>query len=39
MFPNLGDDNSDRTITPYVNYLFIAVKHLGFRVFAANRQQ
>jgi len=29
MFP-IGDDNSDRTITPYINYLFIAVNILVF---------
>ncbi|MDQ3040874.1 MAG: rhomboid family intramembrane serine protease [Acidobacteriota bacterium] len=29
MFP-IGDDNSDRTITPYVNYLFIGVNILVF---------
>ena len=29
MFP-ISDDNSDRTITPYVNYLFIAVNILVF---------
>lgn len=29
MFP-IGDDNSDRKITPYVNYLFIAVNILVF---------
>ena len=29
MFP-IGDDNSDRTITPYVNYIFIAVNILVF---------
>jgi len=29
MFP-IGDDNSDRTITPYVNYLFIAINALVF---------
>ncbi|HEX8287066.1 MAG TPA: rhomboid family intramembrane serine protease [Pyrinomonadaceae bacterium] len=29
MFP-IGDDNSDRTITPYVNYLFIAINILVF---------
>lgn len=29
MFP-IGDDNSDRTITPFVNYLFIAVNILVF---------
>ena len=29
MFP-IGDDNSDRTITPYVNYLFIAINVLVF---------
>ena len=29
MFP-IGDDNSDRTITPYINYLFIAVNVLVF---------
>jgi len=29
MFP-IGDDNSDRTITPFVNYLFIAVNVLVF---------
>jgi membrane associated rhomboid family serine protease len=32
MFP-IGDDNSDRTITPYVNYLFIAVNILVFVFF------
>ena len=29
MFP-IGDDNSDRVITPYVNYLFIALNILVF---------
>ncbi len=29
MFP-IGDDNSDRTITPYVNYLFIGINILVF---------
>lgn len=29
MFP-LGDDNSDRVITPYVNYIFIAINVLVF---------
>src|ERR1044072_2555490 len=29
MFP-IGDDNSDRVITPYVNYLFIAINVLVF---------
>ncbi len=29
MFP-IGDDNSDRTITPYVNYILIAVNILVF---------
>lgn len=29
MFP-IGDDNADRTITPYVNYLFIAINILVF---------
>ncbi|MCA1625072.1 MAG: rhomboid family intramembrane serine protease [Acidobacteria bacterium] len=29
MFP-IGDDNSDRTITPYVNYLFIAINVMVF---------
>lgn len=29
MFP-IGDDNSDRTITPYVNYIFIALNVLVF---------
>jgi rhomboid family protein len=29
MFP-IGDDNSDRTITPYVNYLIIAVNVIVF---------
>ncbi|MEJ7623557.1 MAG: rhomboid family intramembrane serine protease [Pyrinomonadaceae bacterium] len=29
MFP-IGDDNSDRTITPFVNYVFIAVNVLVF---------
>ena len=29
MFP-IGDDNSDRTITPYVNYIFIGVNILVF---------
>lgn len=29
MFP-IGDDNSDRTITPYVNYLFIGMNILVF---------
>jgi membrane associated rhomboid family serine protease len=29
MFP-IGDDNSDSTITPYVNYLFIAINILVF---------
>jgi membrane associated rhomboid family serine protease len=29
MFP-IGDDNSDRIITPYVNYLFIAINVLVF---------
>lgn len=29
MFP-LGDDNSDRIITPYVNYVFIAINILVF---------
>ena len=29
MFP-LGDDNSDRVITPYVNYIFIAINILVF---------
>ena len=29
MFP-IGDDNSDRTITPYVNYIFIAINILVF---------
>lgn len=29
LFP-IGDDNSDRTITPYVNYMFIAVNVLVF---------
>ena len=29
MFP-IGDDNSDRTITPYVNYFFIGVNILVF---------
>lgn len=29
MFP-IGDDNSDRTITPYVNYAFIALNVLVF---------
>jgi membrane associated rhomboid family serine protease len=29
MFP-IGDDNSDRIITPYVNYLFIAINILVF---------
>lgn len=29
MFP-IGDDNSDRTITPFVNYLFIAINILVF---------
>lgn len=29
MFP-IGDDNSDRTITPYVNYIFIGVNLLVF---------
>ena len=29
MFP-IGDDNSDRTITPFVNYLFIALNILVF---------
>lgn len=32
MFP-IGDDNSDRTITPYVNYLFIGVNILVFVLF------
>src|SRR5207249_11160902 len=29
MFP-IGDDNSDRTITPYVNYLIIALNVIVF---------
>ena len=29
MFP-IGDDNSDRTITPYVNYAFIGINILVF---------
>ncbi|MBC7901668.1 MAG: rhomboid family intramembrane serine protease, partial [Saprospiraceae bacterium] len=29
MFP-IGDDNSDRTITPYVNYIFIGINILVF---------
>ncbi len=29
MFP-IGDDNSDRIITPYINYLFIAINVLVF---------
>ncbi len=29
MFP-IGDDNSDRTITPFVNYIFIAINILVF---------
>lgn len=29
MFP-IGDDNSDRVITPYVNYIFIAINVLVF---------
>ena len=29
MFP-LGDDNSDRVITPYVNYVFIGLNILVF---------
>ena len=29
MFP-IGDDNSDRTITPYVNYIFIGINVLVF---------
>lgn len=29
MFP-IGDDNSDRTITPIVNYIFIAIIILVF---------
>src|SRR5688572_21071640 len=29
MFP-IGDDNSDRTITPFVNYLFIGINILVF---------
>jgi len=29
MFP-IGDDNSDRTITPYVNYIFIGINLLVF---------
>ena len=29
MFP-IGDDNSDRVITPYVNYIFIAINILVF---------
>lgn len=29
MFP-IGDDNSDRTITPYVNYIFVGVNILVF---------
>jgi membrane associated rhomboid family serine protease len=31
MFP-IGDDNSDRTITPFINYLFIAINILVFVV-------
>ena len=34
MFP-IGDDNSDRTITPYINYIFIGINIL---VFAALQQ-
>jgi len=29
MFP-IGDDNSDRTITPYINYIFIGINILVF---------
>ncbi len=29
MFP-IGDDNSDRTITPYVNYIFVGINILVF---------
>ena len=29
MFP-IGDDNSDRTITPYVNYVIIALNVIVF---------
>ncbi|MEP7213398.1 MAG: rhomboid family intramembrane serine protease [Acidobacteriota bacterium] len=32
MFP-IGDDNSDRTITPYVNYAFIGINILVFAFF------
>jgi len=32
MFP-IGDDNSDRTITPYINYVFIAINILVFLLF------
>jgi len=34
LFP-IGDDNSDRTITPYVNYLLIAANILVFIFFQA----
>ena len=32
MFP-IGDDNSDRTITPFVNYLFIGLNIIVFLLF------
>lgn len=43
IFP-IGDDNSDRTVTPYVNYLLLAANILVFiaglvlvKLFAAGR--
>ena len=36
MFP-IGDDNSDRTITPYANYVIIGVEYPGLRFPAAAR--
>ena len=35
MFP-IGDDNSDRTITPYVNYAFIGINVLVFLLLQQN---
>ena len=32
MFP-IGDDNSDRTLTPYVNYAIIGLNVLVFALF------
>ncbi|HVF97426.1 MAG TPA: hypothetical protein VM871_08905, partial [Flavisolibacter sp.] len=33
MFLPIGDDNSDRTRTPYVNYLFILLNILVYVLF------